>query len=83
MGFSTGMCWRGPTKVKANKLEVCLPELVLNETRPDQTGTHFLNWRYWDKTTFFWSPHSRKIREINETGKQPVPNAGTEPVPGR
>ena len=27
--------------------------------------------------------NSGKIREINETGKQPVPNAGAEPGPGR
>ena len=50
------------------KLEVCVPELVLNETRQDETGHHFLNWRYWEKTTFFWSRCTRKsgkIREIN------------------
>ena len=43
------------------KLEVCVPELVLNETRQDETGTHFRNWRYRDKTTVFWSRHSRKL----------------------
>ena len=35
--------------------EVCVPELILNETRQDETGPHFPNWRYQDKTTFFWS----------------------------
>ena len=36
-------------------------ELVLNETRQDETGPHFPNWRYRDETTFFWSRHSRKF----------------------
>ena len=42
-------------------LEVCVPELFLNETRRDETGTHFPNWRYRDETNFFWSRHSRKF----------------------
>ena len=43
------------------ELEVCVPELVLNQTRQDETGPHFPNWRYLDETTFFWSRHSRKF----------------------
>ena len=41
-------------------VEVCVPELVSNETRQDETGHHFPNWRYREKTTFFWSRCSRK-----------------------
>ena len=37
------------------QLEVCIPGLVLNETRQDGTGGHFLNWRDHDSTEFFWS----------------------------
>ena len=44
-------------------VEVCVPELVLNETRQDETGTHFPNWRYRDETNVFWSRHSRKFRK--------------------
>ena len=46
-------------------IEVCVPELVLNETRQDETGHHFPNWRYWENTTFFWSRCSIK------SGKNP------------
>ena len=46
-------------------IEVCIPELVLNETRQDKTGPHFPNCWYRDKTTVFWSRHSRK------SGKNP------------
>ena len=52
------------------KIEVCVPELVLNETRQDETGPHFPNWRYRDESTFFgpitWE-NLGKIREINRT----------------
>ena len=46
-------------------LEVCVPEFVLNETRQDEIGHHFPNWRYGEKTTFFWSHCLRK------SGKNP------------
>ena len=36
--------------------EVCVPELVLNKTRQDETGGHFPNWQDQDNSTFFWSP---------------------------
>ena len=44
-------------------LEVCIPELIFLETRQDETGGHFLNWGYQDKShkiTVFWSLCSRK-----------------------
>ena len=47
------------------KLEVCIPKLFF-ETRQDQTGGHFLNWRYQDKTNVFWSRCSRKSGKIWE-----------------
>ena len=40
---------------RKNKLEVCVPELILNKTRQDETGNHFPNWRDPDKTTSLWS----------------------------
>ena len=46
--------------------EDCFPELVLNETRQDKTGSHFPNWQYRDKTTVFWSRHSRKLGKNTE-----------------
>ena len=46
-------------------VEVCVPELVLNETRQDETGHPFPNWQYREMTTFFWSRCSRK------SGKNP------------
>ena len=36
-------------------LELCVPELVLNETRQDETGGQFPNGRDRDKTTYLWS----------------------------
>ena len=37
-------------------VEVCVPELILNETRQDQTGGQFPNWRDRYKTTItLWS----------------------------
>ena len=32
-------------------VKVCIPELVLNETRQDETVHHFPNWQYREKTT--------------------------------
>ena len=34
-----------------SELEVCIPELVLNETSQDETGGHFPNWRDHDNTS--------------------------------
>ena len=31
--------------------------------RQDETGGHFPNWRYWDKTTVFWSRCSKKFEK--------------------
>ena len=42
-------------------LEVCVPELVSNGTRQDETGRQFLNWRDRDKTTSLWSRCSGKF----------------------
>ena len=53
------------------KLEVCVPELVLNETRQDETGGQFPNWPDQDKTSFsgpFAQENLGKIWEINMTG---------------
>ena len=44
-------------------LEVCVPELVLDETRQEETGHHFPNWWYREKTNLFWSRCSRKSRK--------------------
>ena len=44
-------------------LEVCVPELVLNETRQDKTGGQFLNWQDQNKTTFLLSRGSGKSRK--------------------
>ena len=35
---------------------VCVPGLVLLETRQDETGGHLPNWRDYGKTTYVW-PH--------------------------
>ena len=51
---------------RITKLEVCVPELVWNETRQDRTGNHFSNWRYRDKTNFFWSSCLGKFRKIRD-----------------
>ena len=41
-------------------LEVCIPELLLNESRQDKAGEQFPNWWYRDKTTFVRSRRSGK-----------------------
>ena len=42
-----------------NNLEVCVPKLILNKMRH-----HFPNWRYREKTNFFWSHCSRKSGNV-------------------
>ena len=56
--------------LKAYIIEVSVPELVLNEMRQDETGHHFPNWQYQEKTTILGSCCSRKSGknlEINGT----------------
>ena len=43
---------------------MCVPGLVLNETKQDDTGIHFPIWRDCDKTTCFWS------RCLGKSGKK-------------
>ena len=52
----------------SKNVKVCIPELVLNETRQDKTGNHFPNWRKLDKTTSLWCRCSGK------SGKNPENN---------
>ena len=46
-------------------LEVCVPKLVLNQIRQDETGGHFPKWRDRDNTTVFWSHCSEKSGKNN------------------
>ena len=41
--------------IYSQSLEICVPELVSNGTRQDETGRQFPNWRDQDKTTSLWS----------------------------
>ena len=56
--------------MQACSSEVCVPELVLNETRQDETGGHFPNWTI----LLFSSPvaleNPGKIRKINGTERE-------------
>ena len=40
---------------KRESVEVCIPELISNRTRPDGTGEYFPNWRDHHKTEKFSS----------------------------
>ena len=58
--------------LKSGRVEVCFPALILNETRQEETGHHFPNWQYREKTTFSGPvalENPGKIREINGTGR--------------
>ena len=44
-------------------VEVCIPELVWNETRQDETGGHWPNCRDRDETTYVWSCHLGQFRK--------------------
>ena len=56
----------GMTRIKVNlcRLEVCVPKLVWNKTRQDETGGQFPNWRDQYKTTSLWSRCSGKSEYI-------------------
>ena len=81
------MNW-GPSDPEADDiplccLEVCIPKLVLNKTRQDETGGQFTNWQDREKTNFFWSRSSRKSgknpgnKQASRTG---LVNMKTKPV---
>ena len=52
---------RPPSCNMPQELEVCVPELISNGTRQDETGRQFPNWRDRDKTTSLWSRCSEKF----------------------
>ena len=57
------------------KVEVGIPELIVNETRQEQTGGQFPNWRDRDKTTFYGpiaQENPGKIQEIRRKMKKEV-----------